>query len=139
NFFDDAVSYRNGVTISSGDDTGSVLFSIDHLDKNGVVPKDLYKTTNVRLNASKNVGKFEFNGSVSLFHSRQNVVSSAADHQDRALYWSILNTPLNVPITEMKNWRDGYFTRNEVSFYRFYENPYYLIDTKRDKSEFNSV
>lgn len=139
NFFDDALSYRNGVTISSGDEGGSILFSVDHLDKKGVVPKDKFETTNVRLNASKNVGDFEFNGSFALFHSRQNIVSDETGRQDRPLYWSVLNTPLNVPLTEMKDWRDGYFTRNEVSFYRFYENPYFLIDSDRDKSEFNSV
>lgn len=137
NFFDDALSYRNGITVSSGTDNTKFLFSVDNLDKAGVVPKDQYNRTNVRLNAGKDFGKFELNTNISFFNSKTDVVADATGRQGRPLYWSIINTPLHIPLTQMKNWRDGYYTRNEVSYYRFYENPYFLIDTQRRKSKFN--
>ncbi len=136
-FYDDALSYRNGVSISSGTDDSKFLFSVDFLDKAGVVPKDQYNRTNVRLNAGKKLGKFEINSNFSFFSSKTDVVADAAGRQGRPLYWNIINTPLHIPITQMKNWRDGYYTRNEVSYYRFYENPYFIVDTQRARSKFN--
>ena len=51
--------------------------------------------------------------------------------------WYIFNTPLHIPITQYKNWRTGEFTRNEVSYYRFYENPYFILDTQRQLTDVN--
>lgn len=139
NFFDKAFSYRNGVTVSSGDADSNILFSVDFLKKNGTVPKDEFNRTTVRLNAGKKLGNFEINGNFSFFNSQTDVVAEEAGRQGRALYWNIINTPLHIPLREMQNWRDGYYTRNEVSYYRFYENPWYIIDTQRDRSELNEA
>ncbi|ROI08145.1 SusC/RagA family TonB-linked outer membrane protein [Chryseobacterium sp. H3056] len=136
-FFDKAFSYRNGVTVSSGNADSNILFSVDFLKKNGTVPKDEFNRTTVRLNAGKKLGNFEFSGNASFFNSQTDVVAEEAGRQGRPLYWNILNTPLHIPLRQMQNWRDGYYTRNEVSYYRFYENPWFIIDTQRDKSEFN--
>ena len=38
-----------------------------------------------------------------------------------------------MPVEDFKNWRNGEFSRNEVSFFRYNENPYFLIDTQRSK------
>lgn len=137
NFFETGMAYRNGLTLSSGEPDSNILFSIDFLDKSGVVPRDAYNKTNVRLNANKKIGKFEFGGNVTFFSSKTDVVSDEAGRQDRPLYWRIFNTPLHIPIDQMKNWRDGYYTRNEVSYYRFYENPYFIVDTQRFNGKFN--
>lgn len=136
-FFDKAFSYRNGVAISSGDTDSNILFSVDFLKRNGTVPKDEFNRTTVRLNAGKKLGKFEISGNFSFYNSQTDVVAEETGRQGRALYWSIINTPLHIPLRQMQNWRDGKYTRNEVSYYRFYENPWFLIDTQRDKSEFN--
>lgn len=136
-FFETGMGFRNGITLSSSSDTDSdILLSLDRLDKTGVVPNDEYSRTNVRLNANKKVGKLEFGGNVSFFTSKTDVVSDEAGRQDRPLYWRIFNTPLHIPLTQMKNWRDGYYTRNEVSYYRFYENPYFIVDTQRFNGKF---
>ncbi|MFJ1389956.1 SusC/RagA family TonB-linked outer membrane protein [Capnocytophaga canimorsus] len=136
-FFSKGLTFRNGVTISAGDDKSDLLFSVDFIKKNGVVPKDEYGRNNVRLNAGRKLGKFEFKGNFSFYNSNTNIVSSAAGKQGRPIYWNVINTPLHIPIKQMKNWKDGYYTRKEVSFYRFYENPYYLIDNERDESKYN--
>jgi len=38
---------------------------------------------------------------------------------------------------QLKNWRTGTFTRNETSYFAFYENPYFIVDTQREKADFN--
>ncbi|WP_417443661.1 SusC/RagA family TonB-linked outer membrane protein [Joostella sp.] len=141
-FFNTGSTIRHGITINGGDDTSDFLFSIDQTNVTGVVPKDQYNRTNVRLKASRQFNKFEVGGNFSFFRDHSNVVSPEAGRQGRPVYWNVLNTPLHIPITEMKNWRTGEFTRNEVSYYRFYENPYFIVDTqreKRDYQEFNLI
>jgi len=135
-FFNTGITTRNGVTVSSGDADSDFLMSIDHNNTTGTVPKDKYDRTNFRLKASKKYNKFTFSGNFSFFRSHSDLVGEGG-RQERPVYWNVINTPLHIPITEMKNWRDGKFTRNEVSYFRFYENPYFIIDTQREKTNYN--
>lgn len=140
-FFNTGSTIRHGVTVSGGDDNGSFLLSLDQSNVEGIVPKDRYNRTNARLKATKKYNKLEVGGNLSFFRSHSNTVGNGG-RQGRPVYWNVINTPLHIPLSEMKNWRTGKFTRNEVSFFRFYENPYFIIDTQReynDVEEFNFV
>jgi len=136
NFFETGITVRNGITVSGGDDNGTFLMSIDQTNTTGIVPKDAYNRTNFRLKASKNYNKLNVGGNVSFFRSHSNVVGEGG-RQDRPLYWNIINTPLHLPIEELKNWRTGKFTRNETSYFAFYENPYFIVDTQREMADYN--
>ncbi|MCK0156206.1 SusC/RagA family TonB-linked outer membrane protein [Cellulophaga sp. F20128] len=135
NFFNTGSTMRHGVTLSGGDKDGDFLLSLDQTNVEGTVPKDRYNRTNMRLKAGKKFNKLEVGGNVSFFRSFSDNVGSGG-RQGRPVYWNVLNTPLHIPLAEMKNWRTGEFTRNEVSYYRFYENPYFIIDTQRENSEY---
>jgi len=135
NFFETGVTVRNGITLSGGDDNGDFLLSLDHSNVTGTTPKDKYNRTNVRLKGSRKMEKLEVGGNLSFYRSHSNLVGNGG-RQGRPVYWNIINTPLHIPITQLKDWRTGEFSRNEVSFYRFYENPYFIIDTQREKSDF---
>lgn len=135
-FFNTGSTVRNSVTVQGGDENGDFLLSVDHSNVEGVVPQDIYNRTNVRLKGSRKYNKLEVGGNVSFFRSHSNTVGRGG-HQSRDLYWYILNTPLHIPITEMQNWRTGKYTRNEVSYYRFYENPYFILDTQRNYTDVN--
>ncbi|WP_326935471.1 SusC/RagA family TonB-linked outer membrane protein [Flavobacterium sp. PL11] len=137
NFFDTGVSTRHGVTLKGGDETSDFLFSIDQTNTTGIVPNDSYNRTNGRLKASRKFNKLTVGGNVSFFRAHTNQVSSSGGRQGRPVYWNVLNTPLHIPLDQMKNWQTGKYTRNEVSFYRFYENPYFIIDTQREKTDYN--
>lgn len=130
-FFNTGGTLRNGITLSGGDDNGDFLLSLDHSNVKGVMPRDAYNRTNVRFKGSRKYGNLEVGGNLSFFRSHANVVGA----RSRPVYWHIINTPLWIPLSEMKNWRTGEFTRNEVSFYRFYTNPYFNIDTQREKTD----
>lgn len=136
NFFNTGISTRNGITFKGGDENSDFLFSIDQTNTTGTVPKDTYNRTNVRLKGSRKYNKLTVGGNVSFFRAHSNQVSETAGRQGRPVYWNVLNTPLHIPLDQMKNWRTGQFTRNEVSFYRFYENPYFIIDTQREKNDY---
>lgn len=136
NFFRTGNTTRHGVTVSGGDDSGDFLMSIDQTNTSGIVPKDEYNRTNFRMKGSRNYEKLSIGGNLSFFRAHSNVVGEGG-RQGRPVYWNVINTPLHLPIQEMKNWRTGKFTRNETSFYAFYENPYFIIDTQREKSDYN--
>ncbi|SFS60402.1 SusC/RagA family TonB-linked outer membrane protein [Lutibacter maritimus] len=137
NFFNTGSTIRHGVTLSGGDETGDFLLSLDQTNTEGIVPKDTYNRTNFRLKASKKYNKLTVGGNLSFYRSHANLVGNEAGRQGRPVYWNVINTPLHLPLDQMKNWRTGQFTRNEVSFFRFYENPYFIIDTQREYSDYN--
>ena len=134
-FFETGTLIRNGVTVSGGDDTSSLLMSVDHSNITGTVPDDQYNRTNFRFKGERTYEKLTVGSNLSFFRSYSNLVG-AGGRQDRPVYWNVLNTPLHLPITQLRNWRTGEFTRNEVSFYRFYENPYFIIDTQREMTDY---
>ncbi|WP_348799404.1 SusC/RagA family TonB-linked outer membrane protein [Flavobacterium adhaerens] len=136
NFFDTGVSKRHGVVFKGGDENSDFLFSLDQTNTSGVVPKDTYNRTNARLKASRKYDRLTVGGNVSFFRSHSNLVGEEAGRQGRPLYWNVLNTPAHIPLDQMKNWETGTFTRNEVSYYRFYENPYFIVDTQREKTNY---
>ncbi|HET8737133.1 MAG TPA: SusC/RagA family TonB-linked outer membrane protein [Pricia sp.] len=135
-FFRTGSTIRNSVTLQGGNEEGGFLMSLDHANVEGVVPQDQFNRTNARLKGHWNFGKLKVGGNMSFYRSHANVVTDGG-HQERPLFWYIYNTPLHLPITQYKNWRTGEFTRNEVSFYRFYENPYFIVDTQRAKTDIN--
>ena len=116
NFFETGISTRHGITLKGGDENGDFLFSIDQTNTSGVVPKDTYNRTNVRLKGSRKFDRLTVGGNVSFFRSHSDLVGTEVGRQGRPLYWNILNTPLHIPLDQMKNWRTGTFTRNEVSY-----------------------
>ena len=137
NFFDTGITTRHGITLSAGDETSDFLMSLDQTNVTGTVPKDKFNRTNFRLKSSKQMGKLKVGGNFSMFRSHSNTVGNGG-RQGRPVYWNVINTPLHLPLDQMKNWRDGEFTRNEVSFFRFYENPYFIIDTQRNYTDVTS-
>lgn len=134
-FFDTGLSIRNGINVGGGDETGDFMMSVDHTNVTGTVPKDQYNRTNFRFKGSRTFEKLYVGANLSFFRSHANQVGNGG-RQNRPVYWNVINTPLHVPLAEMKNWRTGEFTRNEVSFFRFYENPYFIIDTQREKTDY---
>ena len=52
--------------------------------------------------------------------------------QDRPLYWFLLNTSANIPLSKYKNWRTGEWSTPDTYYNGYYENPYWAVGTNRD-------
>jgi TonB-linked SusC/RagA family outer membrane protein len=113
NFFVTGNTIRHGVTVKGGDDTSTFLMSVDQTNTTGIVPKDAYNRTNFRLKATKSFDKLNVGGNLSFYRSHSNVVGEGG-RQNRPLYWNVINTPLHLPIQELKNWRTGTFTKTHI-------------------------
>ncbi len=137
-FFVDGVTTINGLSLSGGDANSSFFFSAQRTGVTGITPKDEYTKDNFRFNASRKSGKFKVGLNTSFFSDKSNVVGDGG-YQARPLYWSILNTPANVPLTRYKDWRNDPFSTPEGYFNEYYQNPYMLIDIARNRTRSNRL
>lgn len=137
-FFVDGITKINSVALSGGDEKSTYYFSAQKSDISGITPNDEYAKNNFRLNASRSMGKFKISTGVSFFTDKTNVVGDGG-YQARPLYWSIINTPANVPLTSYKDWRNNKFATPEGYFNQYYQNPYMLLDIARNKSNSNRL
>ncbi len=141
NFFNKGSTFTNSLAFGGANDEGEFRLTLEHSNTLGVVPNDKYNRTNMRFKGAKHFDRISFGANFSFFRDSEDVVGSGG-RQDRPVYWNVINTPLHLPMTELKNWRTGKFTRNEVSFFRFYENPYFIVDTQREgekRTEFTAI
>ncbi|WP_298115756.1 SusC/RagA family TonB-linked outer membrane protein [Flavobacterium sp.] len=137
-FFVDGVTAINGLSFSGGDDKSTFFFSAQRSDITGITPNDEYTKDNFRFNATRKSGKFKIGLNTSFFSDKTDVVGDGG-YQARPLYWSILNTPANVPLTSYKDWRNNPFATPEGYFNEYYQNPYMLIDIARNRGKSNRL
>ena len=135
-FFVDGITTVNGVSMNGGDEKSAFFFSAQRSDISGITPNDEYTKDNFRLNASRKGEKFKVSTGVAYFSDKSNVVGPGG-YQSRDLYWSIINTPANVPLTSYKDWKNNPFAQPEGYFNEYYQNPYMLVDIARDTRRAN--
>jgi TonB-linked SusC/RagA family outer membrane protein len=134
-FFQTGITFSNGFNISGGDEKTNFYFSARRSDVTGIVPKDTYTKDNFRLSASRTEGDFKISTNVSYFRDEEDVHGATAGYQGRGIYWNIINTPSNIPLTKYKNWRTDKFAGPDAYYNEYYQNPYMLIDIARDLTE----
>ena len=137
-FFVDGITTINGVSLSGGDEKSTFFFSAQRADITGITPNDKYTKDNFRLNASRKGENMKVSTNVAYFSDKSDVVGSGG-YQNRGLYWSIINTPANVPLTSYKDWRNNPFAQPEGYYNEYYQNPYMLVDIARDNKRLNRL
>jgi len=119
--------------ITGGDETGSYYLSIGNQDTKGIVPDDEYKRNTVRVNANKKLGNVELRLNTAYMDDETNVVGSSIGDQNRTLYWFVLNTPANIPLSTYKDWDNPASYGYADNYYNaYYQNPYWAVGTNRN-------
>ena len=140
NFFQDGQTVNNTVYLSGSSENSTFYVSIGDQRADGIVPDDTYKRNTFRVNASKKIGKVELSASTSYFTDKTDVVGNTIGDQDRPLYWFILNTSANIPLSTYKDWQNplsyGYADNYQNAYY---QNPYWAIGTNRNIDETNRL
>jgi len=131
-FFENGDTWTNTAYVSGGDATSTFYISAGQQNSDGIVPDDAYKRYTFRANASKKIGKLELAFNSTFFTDHTDVVGSTIGDQDRPLYWFLLNTAANIPLTRYKNWRTDMWATPDTYFNGYYENPYWAIGTNRN-------
>jgi TonB-linked SusC/RagA family outer membrane protein len=135
-FFQTGNSYSNTFYLSGSTKDSKFYLSLGDQRSTGIILDDTYRRNTFRVNASKQIGKVELSVNSSFFTDKTEEVGETIGDQDRPLYWFLLNTSANIPLSSYKNWdsndpADLYATPNGY-YNAYYQNPYWAIGTNRD-------
>jgi TonB-linked SusC/RagA family outer membrane protein len=129
-FFVNGFTSQSDLSISSGDSRNSNFVSGQFVHADGVTPKDVMQRANLRVGGKRTYGIFDYDYSLNYIDKYNN--TSGTDFTGWPVYWILLNTPANIPITQLKNWQDPNSFGNISKYYNaYYSNPYWAIDNSR--------
>lgn len=122
--FDTGVSTNNQFSFQGGDETSSFYLSVENQQIKGVVPHDKSSRTGVRLSASK-----EYNRLTSSFTA--SYAQAAYDRTSGDFYSEVLNQPANIPLHELRDWKNNEFASPNGYYNDYLNNPYFIADNNR--------
>ncbi|HEX2396486.1 MAG TPA: carboxypeptidase-like regulatory domain-containing protein, partial [Bacteroidales bacterium] len=131
-FFENGDTWTNTAYVSGGDANSTFYVSAGQQNSDGIVPDDAYKRYTFRANATKKIGKLELAFNSTYFTDHTDIVGSTIGDQDRPLYWFLLNTSANIPLSRYKNWRTDKWATPDTYYNGYYENPYWAVGTNRN-------
>jgi TonB-linked SusC/RagA family outer membrane protein len=137
-FFNTGVSTQNDVSVSSGDENSNFYLSFQDVKTTGVIPNDDNRRTGARMAASKKYGMFSSDYTIS-FTQTKTSTSGGDFNQGRPVYWNIMNTPAEVPITKYKDILNNPFATMDGYFNAYYPNPYWQLEHARNNQLRNDV
>lgn len=139
-FFETGNNLSNTVYMTGSTEDSKFYLSFGDQRASGIVMDDTYERNTLRVNASKKIGKIELGVNASYLTDKTDVVGTDIGDQDRALYWFVLNTAANIPLSSYKDWDNpesyGYA---DNYFNGYYQNPYWGIGTNRDTDVTNRL
>ncbi|MBN8674829.1 MAG: SusC/RagA family TonB-linked outer membrane protein [Chitinophagales bacterium] len=129
-FWNTGVTNQTDVSFSTGD----FYMSAQNVLIQGIMPKDINRRISLRMNASKEYGRFKASYNLNYTKGNYDVTagSSFGNGRDFTVYWNLINSPMQIPHTRFKDWRNDYFSSPDGYFNDYYSNPYWAIDNFRN-------
>ncbi|MFP5438348.1 MAG: SusC/RagA family TonB-linked outer membrane protein [Bacteroidia bacterium] len=138
NFFTTGTSRINSVAISGGHGDSSVRLSFSNTAQDGIYPTDAdsFERNNLSLAGSTKIKNFSMSGSLNYVNTSG---SSVATGQGTTVYNNLMQIPVDIPITEFKDYNNPF--HNIDNYYTPYgiTNPYFSLNengSKNDKERF---
>ncbi len=151
-FFNRGITQQNDFSISGGDDKSKFFVSMQDVNISGTVPGDKNHRNTFRVNGTRDFGRLNVGYAVdyTLQHSNTTPGSFQVNgnptstfggsyFQNRAVYWTVLNTPPNIDLRDYRNWQTDNFANPNGYFNAYYGNPWWQIDQSRFDSKRNTV
>lgn len=137
NFWATGLTNQTDVSFSTGD----FYLSAQNVLIQGVMPKDVNRRTSIRMAGNKEYNKFKAAYSVNYTKGNYDVTDGGSwgNGRDYTVYWNLLNTPQQIPITRYKNWRTDYWSSPGGYFNDYYSNPYFMIDNFRARGRSEDI
>ncbi|MET3035350.1 SusC/RagA family TonB-linked outer membrane protein [Chryseobacterium sp. NRRL B-14859] len=125
-FFNNGVTYQNGLSMNVGGDDSYAFMSINRLENNFMVDGDKLTRNTFFFKGGKKFDKFRIDGSFNFID--QNVAQTTAN-----LYGQLLQTPLNVNVKDYRNsGLEGHWTA-------YAYNPYWMRQHYRSKANTSTL
>lgn len=128
-FWNTGLTNQTDVSFSTGD----FYLSVQNVLIQGIMPKDVNRRVSVHMSANKEYNKFKASYSINYTKGNYDVTagSSFGNGRDYTVYWNLINTPMQIPITRFKDWRNDPWASPNGFFNDYYSNPYFMIDNFR--------
>jgi TonB-linked SusC/RagA family outer membrane protein len=149
-FFETGTTFTNGVSLSGAGNKSTYFLSLNSLNSNGIMPtdRDKYNRYNIRFNGTTQLAN-KLSSSISVNYSRINSDQVGGGQGAGSVYDNVLQTPRNIPLTELKNLNDpynsigGFFDENDNELFGYYGgytvNPYYLLREYHNRNNVDRV
>jgi TonB-linked SusC/RagA family outer membrane protein len=128
-FWDVGITNQTDLSFSAG----GFYISAQKVGITGISPGDKNNRLSFSLSSSKEVGKFKAAFNTRYTQGKYNVSAGELfNGRDGSVYWNVVNTPIQVPLTQFKDWRNDHFSNPNYYFNDYYFNPYWIADNMRE-------
>ena len=132
-FYQTGYTFQNTIYFTGGTETSSLYISVGDQHTEGIVTNDTYKRNTFKVNLSKQLGDLTLSLNSNYLRDHQNVVGGSIGDQNRPLYWFVLNTSANIPLSSYSDWDNPSSYGYADNYYNaYYQNPYWAIGTNRN-------
>ena len=137
--FDTGAEFNNTISLSGGNEASTFYLSYGNVNSDGMMPgdNDTYKRNSISLSGSTKFKNFDASASVNYVgkNSRFVEVGQGNSGIGANFYEDVLQIPVDVPINDVKDYKNLYFNVDNY-FTPFAENPYYPLN--ENSARFNS-
>jgi TonB-linked SusC/RagA family outer membrane protein len=138
---------ENGLTLQTDVSFGAKDFyiSFQNADLKGLMPEDKNVRRSLRLNSSKEYGKFRAGINLNYVQSDYNVVDNAAyanrfsSSYNGSVYFTVMNTPAHIPLLSYKDQVNNKYAQYSNYYNEYFVNPYWVIDNHRSKGRTDNL
>jgi TonB-linked SusC/RagA family outer membrane protein len=136
-FWNNGLTNQTDVSFSTGD----FYLSAQNVIINGIMPKDVNRRVSVHMAANKEYGKLKASYSLNYTKGNYDVHSGSSfgNGRDFTVYWNLINSPMQIPHTRFKDWKNDYWSSPDGYFNDYYSNPYWAVDNFRTKGRSEDI
>ncbi len=140
--YDNGLELNNNISVSGGTDASTYLISYGNIYSNGILPGDFDKFTrnNFSLRGTTKYKDFSADASLNYIDKNGNFLATgqAPTGISTSFYENMLQIPGNIPIKDLRNYKNLYF--NVDDYYTPYaENPFYSLGETGSHSKSDRV
>ena len=133
------ITYKNGIAIEGGTDKYSYYLAYNNVKNTGIFDNQFYKRHSVVGNVTANLSS-KLTSKINIQYSRvdQRAVTGAGTANFNGPYQAILQQPINIPISELRDYNSIYHNFN--GYYGGYTpNPYFAMNNFNNDAHTNNI
>ncbi len=132
-FFNTGITTQQNLSYQSTEESGSFFLSLQDIVSKAVMPGDQGRRDIFRIGGTKKYGIFSASYGASYTYKTTNTTNTGAAYQD------LIETPIMVPLSKLKNWQTDWFASPSGFFNDYYPSPYAIIGQQRFYNTENDV
>jgi TonB-linked SusC/RagA family outer membrane protein len=124
--WDRGITINNQASVSGGSDQNTFFLSIENNITKGVVPGDQAKRTGARFSSTTESGRLRAGFTAAY-------VQNSFDRTTFDFYNEAINQAANIPLSQLRDWRNNKFASPNAYYNDYYTNPYFRLDNDRQR------